>query len=80
MASADDEALWSRLRIINFPNSHLGNEDYALENKLWGNKEGVLKWAIDGAVEWNKRKNNGIGLGKPDIIVVSVQEHSLASR
>ncbi len=75
MASADDEALWSRLRIIEFPNSYLGCEDYALESKLWANKEGILKWAIDGAVAWNKRKNDGIGLGKPNIINVLIQEH-----
>lgn len=75
MAQADDDALWSRLRIINFPNSHLGNEDFGLEARLWNDRKGILKWAIDGAKSWYRHKAKNIGLGRPDIITNTVQTH-----
>lgn len=75
MAQADDDALWSRLRIINFPNSHLGKEDFGLEARLWEARTGILKWAIDGAKSWYQRKATNIGLGHPEIITNAVQSH-----
>jgi putative DNA primase/helicase len=69
LASADDDGLWSRLRIIHFPNSHLvGKEDFGLEARLWKQRTAILKWAIDGAMEWYERKDKNIGLGRPEII------------
>lgn len=75
MAQADDDALWSRLRIINFPNSHLGKEDFGLEAQLWESRTGILKWAIDGAMAWYQRKEANIGLGHPEIITHAVLAH-----
>ena len=74
-AQADDAGLWSRLRIIHFPNSYENREDYNLRKKLWAGKAGVLNWAVDGAIAWNKSLEKGKGLGRPKIIQDAVQEH-----
>lgn len=75
MAAADDDALWSRLRIINFPNCHLGNEDYSLHEQLWEGRAGILKWAIEGAMIWHERKVENVGLGQPDMVRGAVKIH-----
>ncbi|MHC4621692.1 MAG: phage/plasmid primase, P4 family, partial [Planctomycetota bacterium] len=75
MAQADDDALWSRLRIINFPNSHLGKEDFGLEQRLWAGRQGILKWAVEGAIAWYQRKAQNIGLGRPEIVKNAVKSH-----
>lgn len=53
-ADPDDEAVWGRIRVIKFPKSHLGEEDKTLKRKMTTKKylEGVLLWAIEGAIEW----------------------------
>jgi putative DNA primase/helicase len=55
----DDDAAWGRLRVISFPNSHLGQEDKTLKNKLMRpeNLRGVLAWAVEGARRWHEDKN-----------------------
>ncbi len=75
MADANDSALWGRLRVINFPNSYAGREDLKLANKLQSNLEGVLKWAVAGAMQWYKQLEDGQGLGRLDIITSATQAH-----
>lgn len=67
-----DAALWNRVRIIHFPKSHAGEEDKGLKRRLqepW-NLEGVLAWAVEGAMEWYAA---GRDLFVPDVIKESTQ-------
>lgn len=50
----EDDAIWGRLRLLCFPNSHLGNEDKTLKERMKSpkNLEAVLKWVVDGAVRY----------------------------
>lgn len=58
----DDDALWGRLRVIEFPNSFLGKEDKSLKQRIKSahNLEGVLAWAVEGAMEWYKAGPTGL--------------------
>ena len=53
-ADVEDDALWYRVKVILFPNSHIGREDKHLKAKLSKPSvlAGVLRWAVDGAREW----------------------------
>jgi len=61
-ADPDDSALWARLRIISFPNSHAGREDKGLKQRLQQAEalEGVLKWAVEGATRWYALGSKGV--------------------
>ena len=53
-ADPDDDAVWGRLRMIEFPHSHLGAEDKRLKQRMRSRAvlEGVLAWAVAGAMRW----------------------------
>ncbi|HXH31591.1 MAG TPA: phage/plasmid primase, P4 family [Bacteriovoracaceae bacterium] len=53
-ADPDDDAVWGRLRVIEFPDSHLGKEDKRLKSRMKSPAvlEGVLAWIIEGARRW----------------------------
>ena len=63
----DDDAFWGRVKIINFPNSHLGQEDKTLKQRMKSdeNLRGVLRWIVEGAMEWFK---NPQGLQAPPVV------------
>lgn len=66
-ADPADTAAWGRARIVHFPNSFLGEEDKGLKQRL-GKKEsleGVLYWAVQGAVKWYASDN---GLQSPEAV------------
>lgn len=50
----DDDAAWARVQVIEFPVSHLGNEDKALKARLAepANLRGLLAWIVAGARKW----------------------------
>lgn len=70
----DDDALWGRLRVIDFPNSYLGKEDKHLKEKLKTSEvlEGVLAWAVTGSMEWYKMDG---GLKTPAKVRETTQKH-----
>lgn len=69
----DDTALWGRLQVFSFPVSYLGKEDVKRKEALLKpeNLEGVLRWAVEGAVKWYQEGR----LTPPNRIIVTTQEH-----
>ena len=61
-ADVDDDAMWSRVRVIEFPNSHVGQEDKSLKHRMRSpeNLKSVLTWAVHGAVRWYASGNEGL--------------------
>jgi len=67
-ADVDDDALWGRMRVVTFPISRLGKEDKSLKSRLRSTDalQGVLAWAVEGAVAWYDGMPDGIDT--PDIV------------
>ena len=61
-ADVDDDAIWTRLRVIGFPQSHVGKEDKGLKGRMrsQANLGAVLAWAVYGAVKWYMAGNGGL--------------------
>jgi putative DNA primase/helicase len=61
-ADPDDDAVWGRIRLVEFPTSHQGKEDKTKKHnmRLKATLEGVLAWAIAGAQRWYELDNNGL--------------------
>jgi putative DNA primase/helicase len=72
----DDNAAWGRVRVIEFPNSYLGQEDKSLKERLRrpDNLVGVLAWAVKGSISWYA--NNAEGLKTPS----AIEETTTAAR
>ncbi len=53
-ADVDDDAIWYRVRVIEFPKSFAGQEDKALKARMKAhdNLRAVLAWAVVGAARW----------------------------
>jgi putative DNA primase/helicase len=62
----NDDAIWARFRLINFPISHLGSEDKSLKYKFQQSDElsGVLRFCVEGAIKYFQLEN---GLPTPEI-------------
>jgi putative DNA primase/helicase len=69
----DDDAFWGRVRVIRFPNSHLGSEDKALKRRMASpeNLLGILAWAVEGAKRWYASPQ---GLVTPKAVTVATQK------
>ncbi len=61
-ADVDDDAIWSRLRVIPFPNSYLGREDRNLKARMKAPEmqRQILAWAVDGARAWYSTIPHGL--------------------
>jgi putative DNA primase/helicase len=69
--SGTDEGIWRRLRLIPFIVTIAPDEqDHELIEKLRGELPGILKWALDGCLEWQRE-----GLKPPAVIVDAVREY-----
>jgi P4 family phage/plasmid primase-like protien len=55
----DDDALWGRVRVIDFPNSFLGREDKLLKLKLKQPEhlQAAFVWMVQGAIKWYHAPN-----------------------
>jgi putative DNA primase/helicase len=64
----DDTAAWLRLRVIEFPHSHIDDIDKKLKQHMKRTQvlEGVLAWAVEGAKQWYKAPKEG--LKAPEVI------------
>lgn len=61
-ADPDDVAVWGRIRVVEFPHTHLGNEDKMLKRRMLKTDvlKGVLVWAAMGAQLWYKLEAAGL--------------------
>ncbi len=61
-ADPDDDAVWGRLRVVEFPHSHLGIEDKTLKARMKSPAmlEGLLAWAVEGAKKWYALGSQGL--------------------
>jgi len=50
----DDDAAWGRVKVLKFPNSHLGSEDLSIKKRLKSREyqTALLYWLADGAAIW----------------------------
>ena len=71
----EDDALWGRVRVIEFPNSFLGSEDKTKKERLKQPDalEAILAWGIDGAMKWYAL--GASGLQAPETITDLTQKH-----
>lgn len=71
----EDDALWGRVRVIEFPNSFLGKEDKALKDRLKSPEilKGILYWTVQGAMKWYKL--GSAGLSTPEAVKATTQKH-----
>lgn len=61
-ADPDDDAVWGRIRVVHFGQTHLGAEDKLLKQSMRTpeNLAAVLAWAVQGAMEWYKLGKTGL--------------------
>jgi putative DNA primase/helicase len=69
--SGTDDGIWRRLRLIPFIVTIPPDEqDHQLIDKLRAELPGILRWAVDGCLEWQRE-----GLKPPALIVDAVREY-----
>jgi putative DNA primase/helicase len=69
--SGTDEAIWRRIRVIEFPITILPEQqDKRLADRLISELPGILQWAIQGLIEWRK-----IGLSPPECVSQSTKNY-----
>jgi P4 family phage/plasmid primase-like protien len=62
-----DDAIWDRVKLIPF-NVRFDKPDKSLPEKLQAELSGILRWAIQGCLEWQRD-----GLGEPAAVVEAVR-------
>lgn len=65
---ATDAALWQRVRVVPWNEDFRGREDRHLQATLRREREGIVAWAVAGAVEWYREYQAGRGLVFPDAV------------
>lgn len=65
-----DPALWRRLRLVPFEVSFEGREDKNLADTLKKEVSGILRWAVEGCLEWQRD-----GLKTPEKVKAATEEY-----
>lgn len=55
----NDDAIWTRWRVFEFPHSHADNPDTTLKSKLWQSRNGFIKLLCQAAEFWYAWHNSG---------------------
>lgn len=76
-ADVDDDALWYRVKVIEFPTSFADREDTSLKLRMKhpDNLKGVLAWAVEGAIKWFALGSHGLGPKTPDAVTATTRQH-----
>ena len=70
-----DIAMWSRIKLIPFNAQFLDGDprqDKKLPEKLLSEKAGILRWAVEGCLLWQKE-----GLGVPEKVIAATNEYKV---
>ena len=66
-----DEGIWRRIKLVPFSVTIPSEErDNHLEDKLLAELPGILNWALEGCLKWQKE-----GLGEPEVVADAVKEY-----
>jgi putative DNA primase/helicase len=68
------EGMWRRVRLIPFAVSFKGREDERLKETLLAEADGILAWAIEGCLAWQRH-----GLRPPAIVMAATEEYRTES-
>jgi len=73
----DDDAAWARVRVVEFPNSRLGQEDIGLKPRMRqpDNLRAVLAWLVQGARTFYEYLARGQAIPTPSIVQAATREH-----
>ena len=73
----DDGAAWARVRVVEFPNSHLEHEDIRLKERMKRpeNLRGVLAWLVEGAKRFYEHIAHGQRIPVPEAVKDATSEH-----
>lgn len=66
----DDDAIWRRLRLVPFEQNFEGREDRELDIKLAAELPGILTWAVEGCLAWQRD-----GLGTAGAVTRATREY-----
>jgi putative DNA primase/helicase len=69
-----DTGIWSRIRLVPFDVSFEGREDKTLKAKLLEELPGILTWAVEGCLRWQRD-----GLGNCDSVQAATSEYRAES-
>lgn len=67
---AGDDAVWARMRLIPFGQCFLGREDRALAGDLHAELPGILSWAVQGCLDWQRD-----GLGQTAAVDIATSDY-----
>ena len=72
-ADADDGGLWARVRVLEFPFSHVGEENYNLREHMQRPEalRGWLAWLAEGAKRYYEFKRRNKGIPTPASVMAS---------
>ena len=66
----DDDAIWRRIRLVPFTVTFRGREDRELDRALEAELPGILTWAVQGCLDWQKH-----GLGTAGAVEQATAEY-----
>lgn len=72
--SGDDDGIWRRIVVIQFPHQFKGAADKTITAKLLAEGEGVLRWLVEGCLIWLNE-----GLNPPPEVQEAIDDYRRAS-